>query len=80
MAPEATTPRYRTTFVRLLGFLSPYKRSTGVSVVLAIGTQAAALVAVLLTRSIVGVLGDDHLGRLPLAASARCSGSASRAR
>src|SRR5579862_6638483 len=66
MAPEATTPRYRTTFVRLLGFLSPYKRSTGVSVVLAIGTQVAALVAVLLTRSIVGVLDNDHLGRLPL--------------
>src|SRR5476651_1425127 len=65
MAPEATTPRYRTTFVRLLGFLRPYKRSTGVSVVLAIGTQVAALVAVLLTRSIVGVLDNDHLGRLP---------------
>jgi ABC-type multidrug transport system fused ATPase/permease subunit len=66
MAPEATTPRYRTTFVRLLGFLRPYKRSTGVSVVLAIGTQVAALVAVLLTRSIVGALDTDHLGRLPL--------------
>ena len=32
---------------------------------LAIGTQAAALVAVLLTRSVVGVLRSDHLGRLP---------------
>ena len=51
--------------MRLLGFLRPYKRSTAVSVVLAIGTQVAALVAVLLTRSVVGVLRADHLGRLP---------------
>ena len=65
IAVGATTPRYRTTFVRLLGFLRPYKKSTAVSVVLAIGTQVAALVAVLLTRSVVGVLRQDHLGRLP---------------
>jgi ABC-type multidrug transport system fused ATPase/permease subunit len=61
----AQTPKYRTTFVRLLGFLRPYKLSMAVSVVLAIGTQAAALVAVLLTRSVVGVLRSGHLGRLP---------------
>jgi ABC-type multidrug transport system fused ATPase/permease subunit len=43
------TPRYRTTFFRLLGFLRPYKWSLGVSIVLAVGTQAAAIVAAYLT-------------------------------
>ncbi len=41
--PEA--PKYRVTFVRLLGFLRPYKWSLAVSIVLAIGSQAAALAA-----------------------------------
>ena len=45
----AETPRYRTTFVRLLGFLRPYKWSLGVSIVLAVGSQAAAIVAAYLT-------------------------------
>jgi ABC-type multidrug transport system fused ATPase/permease subunit len=45
----AETPRYRTTFFRLLGFLRPYKWSLAVSVVLAVGTQAAAIVAAYLT-------------------------------
>jgi ATP-binding cassette subfamily B protein len=45
----ATAPLYRTTFFRLLGFLRPYKWSLGVSVVLAVGTQAAAIVAAYLT-------------------------------
>jgi ABC-type multidrug transport system fused ATPase/permease subunit len=43
------TPRYRTTFFRLLGFLRPYKWSLAVSIVLAVGTQAAAIVAAYLT-------------------------------
>ena len=38
------TPSYRTTFARLLGFLRPYKWSLVVSIVLAIGSQAAAVV------------------------------------
>src|SRR5918999_3461380 len=45
----AETPAYRRTFVRLLGFLRPYKWSLAVSVVLAIGSQAAAVVAAFLT-------------------------------
>ena len=45
------TPRYRTTFFRLLGFLRPYKWSLGVSIVLAVGTQAAAIIAAYLTGS-----------------------------
>jgi ABC-type multidrug transport system fused ATPase/permease subunit len=45
----AATPRYRTTFFRLLGFLRPYKWSLAVSVVLAVGSQAAAIVLAYLT-------------------------------
>ena len=37
------SPPFRRTFVRLLGFLRPYKWSLAASVVLAIGSQAAAL-------------------------------------
>jgi ABC-type multidrug transport system fused ATPase/permease subunit len=45
----AETPKYRRTFVRLLGFLRPYKWSLVVSVLLAIGSQAAAVLAAWLT-------------------------------
>ena len=40
---------YRQTFVRLLGFLKPYKWSLLVSTVLAIATQAGAMVIAFLT-------------------------------
>ena len=46
MVDQPQTPRYRTTFVRLLAFLRPYKLSMGLSVALAIGSQAAALYAI----------------------------------
>ncbi|HEY7397868.1 MAG TPA: ABC transporter ATP-binding protein [Gaiellaceae bacterium] len=62
---DPSTPRYRTTFVRLLAFLHPYKRSMVVSILLAIGTQAAALAAIFLTRSIVAALNADRLHELP---------------
>jgi len=62
---EGSTPRYRTTFLRLLAFLRPYKLSMIVSIVLAIASQAAALGAILLTRSVVSALNHDHLGDLP---------------
>lgn len=52
--------------MRLLGFLRPYRRSMIVSVLLAVGSQAAALVAILLTRDVVGALRSDELDRLPL--------------
>ena len=45
----ATRPPYRQTFVRLLGFLKPYKWSLIVSIVLAVGTQAAAMAIAYLT-------------------------------
>jgi ABC-type multidrug transport system fused ATPase/permease subunit len=45
----AAVPAYRRTFFRLLGFLRPYKWGLAVSVVLAVGSQAAAVVMGLLT-------------------------------
>jgi ABC-type multidrug transport system fused ATPase/permease subunit len=45
----AETPSYRSTFWRLLGFLRPYKWSLAVSVVLAVGSQAAAVAMAFLT-------------------------------
>jgi ABC-type multidrug transport system fused ATPase/permease subunit len=48
-------PSYRRTFWRLLGFLKPYKWSLGVSVVLAVGSQAAAVAIAFITGS-----GLDH--------------------
>ncbi|MEK6273858.1 MAG: ABC transporter ATP-binding protein [Actinomycetota bacterium] len=45
----ATRPPYRQTFVRLLGFLKPYKWSLIVSIVLAVGSQAGAMVIAYLT-------------------------------
>jgi ABC-type multidrug transport system fused ATPase/permease subunit len=42
-------PSYRRTFARLLGFLRPYKWSLIVSVVLAVGSQAAAVAIAFLT-------------------------------
>jgi ABC-type multidrug transport system fused ATPase/permease subunit len=42
-------PSYRSTFWRLLGFLRPYKWSLAVSVVLAVGSQAAAVAMAFLT-------------------------------
>ena len=45
----ATRVPYRQTFVRLLGFLKPYKWSLTVSIVLAVGSQASAIVIAYLT-------------------------------
>src|SRR5918993_3674209 len=47
----AEAASYRRTFWRLLGFLRPYKWSLVVSVVLAIGSQAAAVAIAFLTGS-----------------------------
>jgi ATP-binding cassette subfamily B protein len=56
------TPRNRKTFVRLLGFLRPYKLSLVVSLLLAFASQAGALSFVWLTGSVVDAikLGDRH--------------------
>ncbi len=58
-------PRYRTTFVRLLGFLRPYKWSTAISVALAIGSQAAALIGVYLTGSVANALTKNEQSEIP---------------
>jgi ATP-binding cassette subfamily B protein len=49
-------PRYRTTFVRLLAFLEPYRVSLAVSIVLALGYQATAIVATFLSGSVATAL------------------------
>jgi ATP-binding cassette subfamily B protein len=59
------TPRYRTTFIRLLGFLRPYKWSMLVSVLLAVGQQAAGLIAVFLTGSVAAALVGQRRHELP---------------
>jgi ABC-type multidrug transport system fused ATPase/permease subunit len=57
-------PKYRVTFVRLLGFLRPYKWSLAVSVVLAIGSQAATLGATYLIGSVTQIIDDGDRHRL----------------
>jgi len=47
----ADKPRNWSTFIRLLGFLRPYKWGLAVSVVLAVGSQAAAIASAFLTGS-----------------------------
>jgi ABC-type multidrug transport system fused ATPase/permease subunit len=59
------TPRYRTTFIRLLGFLRPYKWSMIVSILLAIGQQASGLVGVYLTGSVAAALVHERRHELP---------------
>jgi ABC-type multidrug transport system fused ATPase/permease subunit len=58
----ADAPRNSKTFVRLLGFLGPYRLSLVVSVALAIGYQAAGLVATYLTGSVAATIktGERH--------------------
>jgi ABC-type multidrug transport system fused ATPase/permease subunit len=57
----ATTPAYRRTFARLVGFLRPYKWSVIVSIVLAVGSQAAAVVIAFLTGDALGrALSTEH--------------------
>ena len=50
---EADRPAHRHTFARLLGFLRPYKVSLIVSIVLAVGSQAAAIALIWVTKNVV---------------------------
>jgi ABC-type multidrug transport system fused ATPase/permease subunit len=59
------TPRYRTTFVRLIGFLRPYKLSMAISIVLAVGSQATGIVATFLAGSVADALHHHERHRLP---------------
>jgi ABC-type multidrug transport system fused ATPase/permease subunit len=47
------TPRYRDTFARLLGFLRPYKLALIVSIVLAVGSQAAQIALIWITKDVI---------------------------
>jgi ATP-binding cassette, subfamily B, bacterial len=55
---------YRTTFVRLLGFLRPYRLGLSISVLLAVGSQAAQIALVWVTgRKVIDdalINGDTH--------------------
>ena len=50
---EAYRPPYRQTFLRLLGFLKPYKVSLIVSIFLAIGSQAAQIGLIIVSGTLV---------------------------
>jgi ATP-binding cassette, subfamily B, bacterial len=63
--PDSETPRYSHTFLRLLGYLRPYRVSMAVSILLAIGSQVASLVAILLTGSVAAALVHHDRGKLP---------------
>jgi ATP-binding cassette subfamily B protein len=59
---EATVPRYRDTFFRLLGFLRPYKLTLVLSLVLAVVNQLGTLAFPWLTALVVAAIqdGDEH--------------------
>jgi ABC-type multidrug transport system fused ATPase/permease subunit len=57
-------PAYRRTFVRLLGFLRPYKASMVVSIVLAAGAQAAALAMIFVTKDVISAIQHGKRGEL----------------
>jgi ABC-type multidrug transport system fused ATPase/permease subunit len=44
---------YRQTFLRLLGFLKPYKLSLAISIVLAVGSQVAQIALVWVTKAVI---------------------------
>ena len=66
IADTPATPLYRTTFARLMRFLWPYRVSLAFSVILAIGSQAAALALPWLSGSVVSAIQHHARGRLPL--------------
>ena len=55
---------YRRTFVRLLGFLRPYRWSLAVSTILAVASQGASIAIIVLTDFVIEVLDDGREGRL----------------
>jgi ABC-type multidrug transport system fused ATPase/permease subunit len=50
---EENRPPYRRTFARLLGFLRPYKVSLIVSIILAVGSQAAQIALIWVTKHVI---------------------------
>src|SRR5687768_54124 len=74
----ATPPPYRQTFVRLLGFLKPYKWSLIVSILLAVGSQAAAVLIAFLTGTGLekAITADAHSDLYQIAALVLAVGTA----
>ena len=62
----ADAPRNSRTFLRLLGFLGSYRLSLVLSILLAVGYQAAGLIATYLTGSVAGAVKAGERHRLPL--------------
>jgi len=50
---DPSRPAYRDTFARLLGFLKPYKVGVAISIGLAVGSQAAAIALIWLTKHVI---------------------------
>jgi ABC-type multidrug transport system fused ATPase/permease subunit len=50
---DPSRPAYRHTFARLLGFLKPYKLGVAISIVLAVGSQAAQITLVWVTKHVI---------------------------
>jgi ABC-type multidrug transport system fused ATPase/permease subunit len=53
LAFVATAPANRSTFFRLLGFLSPYRTGLAVSIALAVGSQAAQIALIWVTKHVI---------------------------
>jgi ABC-type multidrug transport system fused ATPase/permease subunit len=62
--PRSASPRGRRTFVRLLGFLGPYRGSLIISTILAILSQIAGILAVVLVGVVVNEIDGDPDTRL----------------
>jgi ATP-binding cassette subfamily B protein len=65
MTAEATEPRYRDTFFRLLGFLRPYKLTLFLSLLLAVVNQLGSLAFPWLTGLVVEAIDDGDQDALP---------------
>jgi ABC-type multidrug transport system fused ATPase/permease subunit len=63
--PEQVATRNWKTFTRLLRYLGPYKASTVVSILLAIGSQGASIAQIILTGYVAAALVNHHRGELP---------------
>jgi ABC-type multidrug transport system fused ATPase/permease subunit len=58
--PRSAAPRRRRTFLRLLGFLRPYRVSLLVSSLLAIASQVAGILVPVLTGAVINELSSDR--------------------
>jgi ATP-binding cassette subfamily B protein len=57
---SATRRKNRHTFFRLIGFLRPYRVGLAISVVLAVGAQAAQIAIILLSGAAIGAIKNGH--------------------